>query len=892
MNMNTEIEKLLESGRIGDVLDYCIKNKLYNVGLTIAEYFKIKSIQYLELLKHNQKYSECFNLCEKYGIWELRKICIPFIKNEYIHYPSSLPIKKDENFPRVTFSITTCKRYELFEKTMNSFLNCCLDLDLIDEWICVDDNSSQEDRNKMQEKYPFFKFIMKTPKEKGHPESMNIILENVKSPFLFHMEDDWQFFCKRNYITDCIQVLESDKNYGQCLINRNYMETENETIVGGIEKRTFSGFNYYVHEYCSTQEEQEEFNKKYNFRTNCAYWPHFSLRPSLIRTEIFKSIGKFNCSAPHFEMEFSYRYKDKYVSTFLESINALHIGRLTSERGDKTKLNAYDLNSETQFVDRNLFGKKYNMKTVVINLDRRPDRWNKFVAKKEPRFLKYTRFSAIDGSKLVPTEQLQRIFEGNDYNMREGMVGCALSHIKLMIELVKSSYDIYCIFEDDIDFVPNFQTKLEKVLNELKDFDLCYLGHHLWKDYRTPDMYDKEAMPIVEKWDTNTSFKYSMGGTGGYLISKKGALSFLNFIEKQGMKNGIDTMQQRSADIMNVYYVKPHLIYSDCWNVVPNTDTDIQQNFRSLSIPEEIRIQNELKLYDNITEIKEDELDVEDKDYYCVTKKNVSGRPSYRIGNTLFILSSNSPNLIRVSKLRNLNLDEIEYENASGPRSSEGPQNEEEIKNLSFKFSKMISLGDNKHVYDAIQAIFNNREEYPFDLVDNMSFEIMYEWIEKIFEKDFNYIEDVTDSSLHDTELIPFNGVNCLTNRELGIKFPHEDASTLQDTYIEKFENLHNILVSQEPVIFFYCTRYNSKPYKYLEKLYTLLSKINKNVKLISINGAVIDSNIKRNENIVLANVEFPEKFRSEWNNESIEFDQKIFRNNIHDFLKKFVKPV
>ena len=39
--------------------------------------------------------------------------------------------------------MTTCKRFDLFEKTINSILNC-FDVENIDEWFLVDDNSSVE----------------------------------------------------------------------------------------------------------------------------------------------------------------------------------------------------------------------------------------------------------------------------------------------------------------------------------------------------------------------------------------------------------------------------------------------------------------------------------------------------------------------------------------------------------------------------------------------------------------------------------------------------------------------------------------------------------------------------------------------------------------------------
>ena len=50
------------------------------------------------------------------------------------------------------------------------------------------------------------------------------------------------------------------------------------------------------------------------------------------------------------------------------------------------------------------------------------------------------------------------------------------------------------------------------------------------------------------------------------------------------MTNGIDTMIQKSANITNVYYCKPHLIYSDCWTPETNPDTDIQYNHKSLNL--------------------------------------------------------------------------------------------------------------------------------------------------------------------------------------------------------------------------------------------------------------------------------------------------------------------
>ena len=55
-------------------------------------------------------------------------------------------------------------------------------------------------------------------------------------------EDDWKFFTPKKYITKCIDVLSSNVQIGQCLINRNYAETSGDVnIIGGILKHTNRG---------------------------------------------------------------------------------------------------------------------------------------------------------------------------------------------------------------------------------------------------------------------------------------------------------------------------------------------------------------------------------------------------------------------------------------------------------------------------------------------------------------------------------------------------------------------------------------------------------------------------------------------------------------------------
>ena len=178
--------------------------------------------------------------------------------------------------------------------------------------------------------------------------------------------------------------------FDTCLINKNYSETsDDQDITGGIFKTTQTGLRYYIHEHTKNADEEAEFYKKNGYGKNCSYWPHFSFRPSLLKTHIFQELGAFNENTNHFEMDYSYKYVAKnYKSAFLESIFSIHIGRLTSERNDSTKSNAYILNNEPQFINKT--EKLY--KTLVINLDRRPDRYQHFINKKNISDFKYERF--------------------------------------------------------------------------------------------------------------------------------------------------------------------------------------------------------------------------------------------------------------------------------------------------------------------------------------------------------------------------------------------------------------------------------------------------------------------------------------------------------------------
>jgi len=263
----------------------------------------------------------------------------------------------------VVLTMTTCKRYDLFEKTVISFLNCCTDSYKISDWIIIDDNSSPEDRLKMKQKFPFFTIIEKDETQKSHPVSMNMIRQEIarrypgdKTVYWFNLEDDWQFFSQRNYVGDAISVLKSDSSIHQCLFNRSYAERlvpqDINIACDGDLQKTPSGVLYRIHGFANPgTPEHQALVDEHPWKNNCFYWPHFSFRPGLTKIEVLDELGEFNTDPRcHFEMDYAYRYAQKgWVTAFFDDICCWHTGRLTSERNDPDKKNAYQLNQTAQF---------------------------------------------------------------------------------------------------------------------------------------------------------------------------------------------------------------------------------------------------------------------------------------------------------------------------------------------------------------------------------------------------------------------------------------------------------------------------------------------------------------------------------------------------------------
>lgn len=382
-------------------------------------------------------------------------------KNSIIDIVNNIKTKKQRN---IVFSITTCKRYDLFEKTMNSFINSCQDIHLIDYWLCIDDNSSDFDRQKMIENYPFMNFKNKSPSEKGHYISMNIIRDfviNNGTQYLLHIEDDWHFIESKKYISDAINILKLNNKYGQVLFNINYAEIpRNESFIyGGIIKKSQYG-RFVEHEYYPTDSiDYQLFLNRNKNKATCAYWPHYSFRPSLINTEIFKQIGRFY-NTPHFEMAYAHEYYEAgFISVFFDTFSCIHIGKKTWETGK----NSYDLNNVNQFTSDSAL-----LMTYVLNEHK--GIFKEFKESARSIVPQYIRKNISNITTL--SEELQIFYNDNTFQYDRRII----SFIETFLNIIRDSQSDILIIRDGIMF------SSDATFNKLKDYimeDIVVFGKNI-----------------------------------------------------------------------------------------------------------------------------------------------------------------------------------------------------------------------------------------------------------------------------------------------------------------------------------------------------------------------------------------------------------------------------
>jgi len=217
----------------------------------------------------------------------------------------------------------------------------------------------------------------------------------------------------------------------------------------------------------------------------------------------------------------------------------------------------------------------FNIHSWVINLDKNKDRLNQTMAyynSSDLSTLPIKRYSAIVGAKLNPEDWLseyalkefyeteKRRYRTRHYQLSKGAIGCFLSHLNLMKQLIADNkYNTYLILEDDIRINKFAYSKIAEIMNNPpQDWDMILLGYSKIFNYK---MESKDYVEVKSFW-----------GLNGYLINRKGANKIVD--QYKMMDCQIDSFMSWLAikNKLNIYALVQPIVFPDSFY------TDIQIN--------------------------------------------------------------------------------------------------------------------------------------------------------------------------------------------------------------------------------------------------------------------------------------------------------------------------
>ncbi len=203
----------------------------------------------------------------------------------------------------------------------------------------------------------------------------------------------------------------------------------------------------------------------------------------------------------------------------------------------------------------------------VINLNRRRDRYDAFVANHSDFAKKVRRVPAVDGRALKLTPAIARLLRPNDFFWKKSVAGCALSHLLIWNQLANESADAnaYLIMEDDVKMADGWERQWRTASQTVpEDWDVLYLGGVLPPN--KPGL-DGVKERINDHWcrvAPNKIFnqpyptRYFHFCNYAYVLSRRGAQKIMNIIDgRDGFYTSGDHMIVNNHQILNIYFSDP-----------------------------------------------------------------------------------------------------------------------------------------------------------------------------------------------------------------------------------------------------------------------------------------------------------------------------------------------
>lgn len=205
---------------------------------------------------------------------------------------------------KVTFVLTSCKRFDLLEPTLRSFFK--YNTYPIEEYIIIEDSPNVDKLNSVLQKFNDIKFtVLYNNPQIGQLPSIDRAYDLVKTDYIFHCEDDWLFY-RPGFIEKSFSILHDNEK----VINV-WLREQNDTNRHPLEPTIYCTKDGVEYKYLVT-----------GFREVCH---GFTFNPGLRRTKDYDLIKPYSKWADEGDLSNEY-HKHEFRGAILLSGYVKHLG--------------------------------------------------------------------------------------------------------------------------------------------------------------------------------------------------------------------------------------------------------------------------------------------------------------------------------------------------------------------------------------------------------------------------------------------------------------------------------------------------------------------------------------------------------------------------------------
>lgn len=140
-----------------------------------------------------------------------RDICAPTMLEAASSYPEATVqrLLAGSGEGEVVVSLVAGPDRGITEQTLNSFLNCCLDVSRVGRFLVVDSGLSAQDRAMLRARYGFLEFAHPGNGD-GRGARLTQIRAQIRGRYWLHLCEGWRFFAPENFVTRLTAVLGAE----------------------------------------------------------------------------------------------------------------------------------------------------------------------------------------------------------------------------------------------------------------------------------------------------------------------------------------------------------------------------------------------------------------------------------------------------------------------------------------------------------------------------------------------------------------------------------------------------------------------------------------------------------------------------------------------------------